>query len=101
MRQVIAPVIFCVGVVAVAIASVGHVGHLRHDPVAIPKSWTDVQVSEFIANSDRIIDSWAGRTVAPGEVIVHDGLPFQKSTPQMVAQRECKWCPTRGVCHKK
>jgi hypothetical protein len=65
----------------------------------IPDSWTDAQVAAFITESDRKIDAWAGRVVAPGEVIIHDGLEFTKSTPEMVAQRSCVFCPIRNACH--
>jgi hypothetical protein len=73
--------------------------HSDHMPVPIPDSWTDAEVAAFIAESDRKIDMWAGRMVAPGEVISHDGLEFRKSTPEMVAQRNCIWCPIRLACH--
>src|SRR5712691_1277745 len=48
--------------------------HSSHTPMPIPDSWTDAQVAAFIAESDRKIDTWAGRIVPPGEVITHDGL---------------------------
>jgi hypothetical protein len=73
--------------------------HSSHSPIPIPETWTDAQVAAFIAESDRKIEGWAGRAVAPGEVITHDGLEFKKSTPDMVAQRSCVWCPTQRACH--
>jgi hypothetical protein len=80
-------------------ASFGRQAHSGHNPMPIPESWTDAQVGAFIAESDRQIDAWAGRVVAPGEVITHEGFSFRKSTPEMVAQRRCHWCPTRQACH--
>lgn len=79
------------------ISPLRHAGHEAHP---IPDSWTDAQVAEFIANSDRLIDEWAGRKVAPGEKVTQDdGLVFTKSTPEMIAQRQCRWCPRAQKCH--
>jgi hypothetical protein len=104
MKAFIASGIVCL-VIGIAIgfgtASFGGVthDHSSHTSVPIPDSWTDAEVATFIAKSDRKIDAWAGRIVAPGEVIVHDGLEFKKSTPEMVAQRACNFCPIRNACH--
>ena len=73
--------------------------HSSHITVSIPDSWSDAQVAAFIAESDRKIDAWAGRELAPGEVITHDGLEFKKSTPEMVVQRNCAYCPKINACH--
>ena len=75
--------------------------HVTHEAFPIPASWTDIQVQEFIAKSDVLIDKAAGRPVAPGEMIWSQGLPFTKSSPNMtIAQkRKCTWCPKRKMCH--
>jgi hypothetical protein len=73
--------------------------HSTHVPVPIPDSWTDAEVASFIEQSDKKIDAWAGRMVAPGEVIIYQGLEFQKSTPEMIAQRSCTYCPMLRACH--
>jgi len=104
MKNLLATAVVCISVgvaIGFGTASFGlspH-DHSGHPPVSIPDSWTDAQVAAFIAESDRKIDAWAGRVIAPGEVIIHDGLEFTKSTPEMVAQRSCNFCPVRNACH--
>ncbi|MBV9159710.1 MAG: hypothetical protein JO019_03905 [Candidatus Kaiserbacteria bacterium] len=76
--------------------------HVGHTALSIPASWSDAEVAAFVKQSDAKIDSWAGRTVAPGETIIHDGLPFTKSPASWtIAQRRsgCKWCPLKKACH--
>jgi hypothetical protein len=104
MKRLIATALVCIGIGGAIGFQTTSFGLTRHDhsahaPVAIPDSWTDAEVAVFIADSDQKIDAWAGRVLAPGEVIVHDGLEFKKSTPDMVAQRSCMFCPIRNVCH--
>jgi hypothetical protein len=104
MKTLIASGVVCIGIgvaIGFGTASFGLVphDHSSHNPVPIPDSWTDAEVAAFIAESDRKIDTWAGRVVAPGEVITHEGLEFKKSTPEMLARRDCVWCPVRLACH--
>jgi hypothetical protein len=78
----------------------GYLDHSGHTPMPIPDSWTETEVAAFIAQSDRRIDARAGRVIAPGEAITHEGHEFRKSTPEMVAQRRCNWCSQHYACHK-
>lgn len=73
--------------------------HVTHEALPIPAGWTDLQVLEFIANSDALIDKAAGRSVTPGETIWSEGLPFTKSVPNMtVAQKRNARGVRNGRC---
>ena len=76
-----------------------YTGHSAHDPLPIPSEWTDSEFAAFVAESDRQIDQIAGRTVAPGEVVEHQGLRFGKSIPGFERISCDKWCPLRKICH--
>jgi hypothetical protein len=90
---------------AVAATATTHQHGMQHamtEALPIPDSWTDEQVRAFIAESDAKIDAMAGRTVAHGETIWSEGMPFTKSPANMTLaqqKKKCTWCPVRRMCH--
>jgi hypothetical protein len=103
MKLLMVPAALCVGLtVGAASMAFGPLrsGHADHNPIPIPKEWSEAQLAAFVAQSDRNIDAMAGRTVAAGEVYVdNDGLRYWKSEPGL-AKKKCRtWCPKRSACH--
>ena len=101
MKRLVASAVCCVSLgVAVGFGIAASTQGHGHVPVSMPSSWTKDQITDFRRNSDRLIDGWAGRVVAPGEIITHEGLAFRKSTPEEIATgQRCTWCPKRQACH--
>jgi hypothetical protein len=100
MRNLIAPAgLLTIGAL-IGFAFVAATGspHAGHNPEWL--TGTPDEIRAFRQQSDAKIDAWAGRTVAPGEVIMHQGLEFRKSTPAdyQLAQN-CRKCPMINACH--
>ena len=103
MRLVAVPATLCVGLMAGAVSMslvAKPLSHAGHNPLPIPKEWSEAQFAAFVAQSDKNIDEMAGRTLAPGEVFTDsEGLRYWKSVPGIEKKKCQQWCPKRRACH--
>ena len=95
--------ILCLAIVSALVALTGMSpvlpDHSGHQPIPIPKSWSDARFKAFVKRSDDQIDKWMGYTVPPGTVVTYEGLKFWKSAPGEERKSCKKYCKVRKVCH--